>query len=211
MVEEAGVDTGYAPESDLLRAPDVAVGNVPDQRGWVRGVPRLAVEYADSGQDEAELQKKIVEFTSRGTQHFWVVRLLGPWRVEVYEPGQPPRTVLPGEMLRAPGILKNPVSVEALYDRDAAHETMLRNLLQRRGYSGLDEVRQLGIELGREKGLELGRKKGFEQVIRAAIGDLCEALGIELTEERRARIEQMDLPALNELRAALKRSRRFPE
>src|SRR5207244_2396240 len=29
-VEEAGIDTGYSPSSDTLRAPDVAVGNVPN-------------------------------------------------------------------------------------------------------------------------------------------------------------------------------------
>lgn len=39
--------------------PNIAVGNVPDDPGWVRGVPPLAVEYADVGQDEADLQSKI--------------------------------------------------------------------------------------------------------------------------------------------------------
>lgn len=42
-VESAGVDTGYSPSDDVLRAPDVAVGNVPDSPGWVRGAPPLAV------------------------------------------------------------------------------------------------------------------------------------------------------------------------
>ena len=45
--------------------------------------------------------------------------------------------------------------VEALYDPDAAHETALRNLLQRRGYADLDAVRKEGREEGREEG-ELG-------------------------------------------------------
>ena len=43
-VTEAGVDTGCSPDDDILRAPDVAVGNVPDETGWVKGVPTLAVE-----------------------------------------------------------------------------------------------------------------------------------------------------------------------
>ncbi|KOR27627.1 hypothetical protein TI05_13475, partial [Achromatium sp. WMS3] len=51
-VESAGVDTGFAPAPDILRAPDVAVGNVPNAPGWVAGVPPLAVEYADTGQNE---------------------------------------------------------------------------------------------------------------------------------------------------------------
>ena len=43
-------------EPGTLHAPDVAVGNVADEPGWVTGkAPPLAVEYADTGQDEAEL------------------------------------------------------------------------------------------------------------------------------------------------------------
>ena len=41
-------------------------------------------------------------------------------------------------------MLRNPVPVKALYDRDAAHEVTLRNLLQRRGYENLDAVRAEG-------------------------------------------------------------------
>src|SRR6185503_12642982 len=60
-VKEAGVDTGYSPEPGTLRAPDVAVGNVPDQPGWVKGAPDLAIEYADAGQDEEKLEEKIAD------------------------------------------------------------------------------------------------------------------------------------------------------
>jgi hypothetical protein len=41
------------------------------------------------------------------------------------------RTVYPGGTLAAPGILKNTVPVEALYDREAAHRQTFRNLLRR--------------------------------------------------------------------------------
>jgi hypothetical protein len=50
------------------------------------------------------------------------------------------RTVLPGGVLDALGILKNPVPVEALYDPDAARRHTLKNLLQRAGYEDLDAV-----------------------------------------------------------------------
>jgi len=153
-VEEAGVDTGYSPEAGTLRAPDVAVGNVPDEPGWVEGVPPLAVEYADTGQDENELQAKIAELLSAGTKLVWVVRLAGPRRVEVHESGQlhesgqPMRVVWPGEEMTAPGILRNPIPVEALYDRRAAHEVIFRNHLQRHGYQDLEEVRTEGQQAG---------------------------------------------------------------
>jgi len=59
-------------------------------------------------------------------------------------PQQPVQLYRPGQRLEAPGVLKNPVPVEALYDRDAAHEVTLRNLLQRRGYSDLEAVHAAG-------------------------------------------------------------------
>ena len=48
-MKEAGVDTGYSPEPGTLRAPDVAVGNVPDVPAWVPGAPELAIDYAHPG------------------------------------------------------------------------------------------------------------------------------------------------------------------
>jgi len=148
-VEAAGFDTGFTPDENNLRAPDIAVGNVPDEPGWVSGAPPLAVEYADIGQDERNLQKKIRTLLEAGTRYVWVVRLTGVRRVEVYEPHASPYLVYPGGQLEAPGILANPVPVEALYDPDAAHETALRNLLQRRGYPDLDAVREEGREEGK--------------------------------------------------------------
>src|SRR5438270_104860 len=71
-VTAAGVHVGYAPSGDTLRAPDVAVGNVPDSPGFVAGVPPLAVEYADTGTDERDLAAKVGEFLAAGTQHVWV-------------------------------------------------------------------------------------------------------------------------------------------
>ncbi len=143
-VQGAAVDAGFSPEPGTLRAPDVSVGNVPDAPGWIRGTPPLAVEYADTGQDEEKLQEKIVDLLEAGTHFVWVVRLVGPRRVEVYEQGASVRVVTPGNRLAAPGILKNSVPVEALYDRDAAHEATLRNLLQRKGFESLEDVTTQG-------------------------------------------------------------------
>ncbi|HXU32848.1 MAG TPA: hypothetical protein VN851_19935, partial [Thermoanaerobaculia bacterium] len=58
----------YAPTPETLRAPDIAVGNVPNAPDWVQGAPPLAVEYADTGQDEKELAVKISELLAAGTQ-----------------------------------------------------------------------------------------------------------------------------------------------
>ncbi|WP_437675764.1 Uma2 family endonuclease [Sorangium sp. So ce131] len=226
-VEAAGVDLGVSPQPNMLRAPDIAVGPIADEPGWATTAPPLAVEYADTGQDEVELQRKIGELLAAGTRWIWVVRLHGARRVEVYEAApsapstpereapappvplargrklqQPTRVALPGEALEAPGVLKNPVPVEALYDREAAHEATLRNLLQRKGYAGLDAV----LEAGRLEGRNEGRAEG----LRGGVRDLCELLGIPLSPERNAALDAMDEAGILAVRDHLKRERRWP-
>jgi Uma2 family endonuclease len=196
-VKEAGVDTGYSSGPGMLRAPDVAIGNVPDKPGWVRGAPDLAIEYADVGQDEDDLAIKIAELLEAGTKYLWVVRLTGKRRVELHEPGKPMRTAWPGEMLEAPGVLQNLVRVEALYDKTEAERATFTNLLQRRGYESLEAV------------LARGREEGREEALRAAVRDMCDLLGIAVDFEREAMLASMRAAELDELRARLKRDRRW--
>jgi len=177
LAPAVGVDAGIALAPDTLRAPDLAVGLGPERPGWGTVAPPLAVEYASVGQDEAALQQKIIELHAAGTRWVWVVRLIGPRRVEVHEEGQPVRVVGPGQSLTAPGVLRNAVAIEALYDREVAHEVALRNLLQRQGYESLDAVRTEGREEGREQ--------GARSLLRATI----EARGWSLSVEQSARIE----------------------
>jgi Uma2 family endonuclease len=182
---DVGVDVGFAPSQEVLRAPDLSVGEMPDEPGWVQGAPPLAVEYADTGQDEAELQIKIQELLAAGTRFIWVVRLTGPRRVEVHQPGQRPRIANPGEELEAPGILVNPVPVEALYDREAAQRVIFRNLLQRQGYSNLDEVRAEG------------RVEGEAQALRRAVVTVLQGRGLAVDDTLRNALVAAD-PAVLE-------------
>ena len=214
-VESVGFDVGFSPEPGMLRAPDLSVGNVGDGPGWARGVPALAVEYADTGQDEAGLQDKIQELLAAGTRLIWVVRLIGPRRVEVYEPGTPVRLVDADGSLSAPGILANAVPVAALYDRGAAMDAALSNLLQRQGYQSLDDVRdegreegrQTGREEGRQTGREEGRQTGREETL-AALREVCVTLARQrlgaLSPSEEARVASLDsVPRLQALAAAL--------
>ncbi len=159
----------HQPWGETLRAPDVAVGNVPNTPGWVQGAPPLAVEYADTGQDEKELAAKISELLAAGTQIVWVVRLSGPRRAEIPQSGQELCLAGPGKELAAPGILQNPVPVNALYDRQAAHAATFRNLLERQGCRDLDEVRGEG------------RNEGQHQALRESILAVLEARGLRST------------------------------
>jgi Putative restriction endonuclease len=150
------------------------------------GAPPLAVEYADTGQDEADLRTKIQELFAAGTRHVWVVRLTGQRRVEVHQPDERMRLAHPGEQLEAPGILANPVPVEALYDRKAAREVIFRNLLQRQGYASLDEVRAEGEARGEAEGLrkaviEILTARGFavDDGLKAALAGRADPTALE--------------------------------
>ena len=150
-VQWTGADVGISPDSANLRAPDVAVRTTPPSgnQTWLTEAPPLAVEYAGPGQDERELQEKIAELLAAGTRLVWVVRLVGPQRVEVHRPDGSMKLFTASDQLEAPGVLRNPVPVRALFDREAAHEVVLRNLLQRRGFDNLNAV----LDAGREEAL----------------------------------------------------------
>jgi Uma2 family endonuclease len=185
-----GIDAGIALSDGTLRAPDVAVGIGPEKPGWSTTVPPLVVEYAAEGQDLQDLDKKIDEFLSAGTRFVWVVRLVGKRRVEVHEPGKATRTVYAGGQLEAPGVLKNAVPVDALFDRDAAQEAALRNLVQRRGYDSFEDAVQKsverGIQQGIAQGIQQGIAQGIEQGLRTGLQPLqhlfARRLGRPLTE-----------------------------
>ena len=147
-VEGAVTGTGFDLGPGVLRAPDVAVGDIPDRPGFAQGAPALAVEYASRGQDEEQLVAKIDDLLTRGTQFVWVVRLIPPRRVEVHAPGQKMQVFMPGEDLLAPGVLRNPVPVVALFDRKAADRLTLSNLLERFGYADPEEIREEGLAEG---------------------------------------------------------------
>lgn len=149
-VQWSGLDAGISPEPGTLRAPDVVVRATPPSGDstWLTEAPPLAVEYAGPGQDERDLKTKIAELLAAGARLVWVVRLVGPQRVDVHRPDGPMKVYTASDVLEAPGILRNPVPVRALFDRDAAQEVVFRNLLQRRGYASLNEVREEGREEG---------------------------------------------------------------
>ena len=151
-VVSAGVDTGIQLTNNTLRAPDVAVNFRKGAGTWAESAP-LALEYAGRGQDEADLKLKIRELLAAGTRWVWVVRLVGPRRVEVHSADAAMRLVGADESLEAPGVLALPVPVRALFDRDAAHEVTLRNLLASKGYADLEALRQEGRGEGLKEGL----------------------------------------------------------
>jgi hypothetical protein len=191
----APIDLGLTwGEAKHLRAPDLVVGKFDNEPGWEPGVPPLAVEYADRGQDEKQLQEKIGELLERGIQYIWVVRLSGPLRVEVHQPGKKMQLVEADGELRAPGVLQNAVPVRALVDREAALEVTLRNLLNRMGYASLEDLQAEGEAKGRAEGRAegeaRGRAEGAALGMATSILAVLQARGVEVPAPVRVQILQ---------------------
>jgi hypothetical protein len=191
---QAGIDVGIEfNDGKNLRAPDLVLG-IEGKAGWSKTVPPICVEYADRGQDEVQLKEKIAELLEAGVKYIWVVRLAGPLHVEVHEQGKKMRIVSADESLTAPGVLVNSYTPRELVDQKEALRVSFRNQLQTLGYNSLEDV----------------RSEGRLEEARINVYDLCEVLGLKLSEARRKSIEQMDRSALSALRQAIKKDRRWP-
>lgn len=185
-VRSVGVDAGISPRPDILRAPDIVIGDLEDKPGWAPKSPPLAVEYADTGQDEPQLRQKIAELLATGTQLIWVVRLHGPRCVEVHAPSAPVWLARIGDVLAAPGILRNPVPVSALYDLNEAQRLTLRNLLQREGYDSIQAIKTEGFD----EGFDEGRDEGALIATRNALYRILTRRSLSLSSDDTIRIDQ---------------------
>jgi len=197
-VDEVGVEVGHVLDEVTLRAPDVSVGGVADQPGYAQSAPRLAVEYVEQGGDEPDLVRKVTELLRAGTELVWVVRLAGERRVEVHRAGEAAVVKHAGDVLEAPGILRNPVPVAALYDGSAARALMLRNLLQRAGFADLDAVRAAGLAEGRAEGRAEGLVEGRLEHARDLLRRTLARRGLALDAAQSAAVERCaDLATLD--------------
>ncbi|HEU4410014.1 MAG TPA: hypothetical protein VFS43_32465 [Polyangiaceae bacterium] len=76
---------------------------------------------------------------------------------------------------------------------------------------GRDEGRREGRDEGRREGKDEGRREGEAKGLRTAVLDLCELLGLAVTDAQRAALEAMGVGELEALRQAIKQTRRWPE
>ncbi len=116
--------------------------------------------------------------------------------MEVHRPGLSMTVKSGGEDLVAPGILRNPVPVDALYDRAVAHELTLRNLLQRHGHESLEALRAVAIAEGREAGRSEGLIEGRAEGRAQGALDLARALLLRTLEVRHIGIGPEDTAAI---------------
>jgi Uma2 family endonuclease len=157
-------DVGHVLGPNTLRAPDISVGGLdPEHPGWAQKPPLLAVEYADVGQDEDKLETKIGQLLAAGTRYLWVVRLTGIPRVEVYQKQAPKKkTYGLDDVLTAPGVLKNPIPVRALFDEQLADRLTFDKLADRFGHDDNLKVGLLALLAARNISLSEAQRASIQ-------------------------------------------------
>lgn len=182
------LSAGFTPDPSILRAPDIAVGRYVGGSGWIQGAPELAVRYVETDQDPEDLARFVFELLTAGTRWVWVVRLGGPARVDVHSFAVMKQSYFSGERIPAPGVLRNPVLVDALYLRELAMDAAAVNLAQRRGFSDPEAMHAEGCKLGERRGKRAGRREGLREAIQLA----AQARGWTLSEAQQAALRWCD-------------------
>ena len=113
----------------------------------------------------------------------------GPFVADQLSPGD--RYEL-SESLEAPGVLRNAVPVQALYDPEVGREVTLHHLLQRFGYESLDAVRAEGKAEGKAE----GRIEGEAAALRETILESLEVRGLAVPAPVRSAIGGCTDPAI---------------
>jgi Uma2 family endonuclease len=106
------VEVGYQlfSDPDTVRGPDVSFvartgqTTAKRRRGFIRGVPDLAIEIASADKPMAELSAKAAEYIQARTALVWVVDPTRR-RVRVHRPGQPVRTLSQTDTLDGADVL----------------------------------------------------------------------------------------------------------
>lgn len=213
FVLRAHARPSYAVAVDMLTranrfsdvAPDISV--FPEARDPATGgrqIEHLVVEVRDS-QPLSDVTRKARLLHQRGVHRILCVDVPKS-RVLEWNATQDDWDELPlSSSLTDRTCFVRAIPVRALLEAVAAENATASALLTKK-----NPVLESAVAHGREEGREAGRNKGREEGLRVAVIDLCEAYGVELTDERRAHLDTLDHDGLDVLRAALKQSRSWP-
>jgi flagellar biosynthesis/type III secretory pathway protein FliH len=95
---------------------------------------------------------------------------------------------------------------------DAEYEAYERAKMAEQDARGaLEKAEEKGEARGVAKGHAAGLEEGRVEELRRSLADLCELLGIEMTDQRRELVIASDLAGLEELRNRIKQQRGWPE
>jgi putative restriction endonuclease len=219
-VLEAYVAKGYIAAVDMLTrtgetsdfAPDASLfPSAPDPKTGGRRLEELAFEIT-ARQAISVPTKKARELVRRGVRRVFCL-LVDRKRVLEWSRETDGWQPLGDEAVLKDRCLVRPLPIRALLEATAGDEAVVKALRARRVpalVAALSDERREGEAAGLLKGKAEGLLEGKAEGLRAAIADLCEVLGVEVSALRRARLEAMTVSELEALRAALKQTRRWP-
>jgi hypothetical protein len=176
---------GIDPETDARYLEELAFEVVNEQSP--RNMTHKAEDLVARG-----VRRVIAIFVKKGEVREWSAKT-GAW------------TTLDPEGTFSDPTLARPLRVKELIDAAEADNAVARALLAKNN-PVLAALRTAGREDGRVE----GRRDGLAEGRREAIAVACEMLGIELTAERRERMNGLDAPGLEALLTTLRTERRFP-
>lgn len=106
-----GPDTGFllSKNPDVIRSPDVGFvtsARVPTQptQKFFPGAPDLAVEFLSPSDTAMEIEERLADYFSAGTQLVWVINPRTR-TASVYRPNQPVLRLIANDALTAPDLL----------------------------------------------------------------------------------------------------------
>jgi Uma2 family endonuclease len=177
-------------------APDASVYPVArDPETGGRQLEHLAFEIA-STETLGHAAAKAAKLTARGVRRVFAVDVEHQRVLEWSAEQDAWQRLWPGGHIVDP-CLAAPLPVDALAVTARADDAVASALLAKGNAVLL-------------RALSVAEARGEVRGLRAAIEDLCEVLGVELTDERRRHLEQLDAQGLTALRATLKTSRGWP-
>lgn len=204
----AHVGEGYVGSTDLLTRSsdrsDFATDTCVRRQGIdpstkARYLEELAFEVVNE-QSLQDVTEQAEELTARGVRRV-VAIFVKKGEAREWSAQQGKWLTLDPEGTFSDPTLARPLRVKELLDAAEADNAVARALVAKNN----PVLASLKAE-GEKKGLAEGEKKGLQQGISTA----CELLGIELTPERRARMNELDAAGLDALLAGLRTERRWP-
>lgn len=231
-VIRAHVKEGYIGSSDLLTrvshgsdfATDTCVRRAGiDPKTGARYLEELAFEIVNE-QSMRDVTEQAEDLTARGVRRVIAIFVkkgdvcewstaTGSWKK------------LDLDSTFADPTLARPLRVRELLDAAEADNAVARALItkdnpviaeltDRTRKQGRQEGREAGLQEGRDAGLqegrEAGRQEGHRQGLVRGVELACELLGIELTQDRRAHMNNLDARQLEALIEHLRTARRWP-
>lgn len=194
--------TRFAERSDF--ASDLSVRKAgTDSSTGERYLEELAFEVVNT-QSEHDITERAEDMTARGVRRMFAI-FVKRREVAEWSPVEGRFQPLPADGRIEDECLVAPLPVRALLDAASSEEAGAVGLLLKKNPVVVRAVQEGIAETRRESQAE-GRRQGLLE----AIEIVCDALGLELSAERRASLGPMDAAALKWLLARIQVERRWP-